>query len=334
MIERRTLENLIQEKIHFRQISTGWAVGKCQLCGDHKERAGFKFTHNSVIYNCWNCSTSTVYEEFSCKISSKMRRVLVAHGIDDSEISSIVNSSFFSQQGGSSESKTITLDSVTKISTVTPTIKLPTKCFRLGYCDEFLEYQETLIKYLMSRKVDILKYAFFFSLEERFINTVIIPFYRNGQLVYWQARSITGDKKKKSYDNAPVSRECMLFNFDQLNSYSRLPLFITEGAFDAMMFDGVAVLGSKLNEAKIELIKKSPRRCIFVIDKDKNGRALAEDVLKRGWEISFAPEGAGDLNESVQRFGSAWTAYHIMQNIPKDADSARLAINLNCGHPV
>jgi hypothetical protein len=37
------------------------------------------------------------------------------------------------------------------------------------------------------------------------------------------------------------------------------------------------------------------------------------------------------LNQSVQRFGLTWTAAELMKSIPKNADAARLALNLNCG---
>jgi hypothetical protein len=327
MIKTRSLQELIEEHVHFRPISTGWIVGKCALCNDYKERAGFKFDGGIVGFNCWNCSTSTQYEEFSGKISNKFRRILTAYGIEDSEISSVVNSSFFGSK--KPETAKITLNSLTKINTVAPTIKLPNKSMRLGGTDEFAEYQEKLINYLIGRKIDVFKYPFFFSLEERFLNRVIIPFYRNGNLIYWQARSILDDEKKR-YDNAPVSRDCVLFNSDQLSRYDTTPLFVSEGAFDAMMFDGVGLLGSKLNDAKLELLQRTNRRLVFVIDKDKNGKSLAEDVLKNGWEIVFAPDGADDINKSVRRFGYAWTARQLMLNIPKTADTAQLAINMNC----
>lgn len=327
MIQQAKLEDLIREKIPFGGAdSRGFFSLKCQCCNDYKIRAGFKFENNSIIYNCWNCSLASVYEEFSGKISKRFRSILNDYGIDDTEISSVVNTAFFNKK--QSENSKITLSSLTKVNTNTPTIKLPEKSFPLGH-NEFIDYQTKLAEYLIKRKINIEKYPFFFSLEERFKNRIIIPFYRNGNLIYWQARSIDTLEKKR-YDNAPAGRESVIFNFDKLRSYSKQPLFVTEGVFDAMMFDGVAILGSKLNDAKTELLSSASRRLVFVIDKDKNGKHLAEEVLKLGWEITFVPDGAGDLNESVRRFGFTWTANHLMKNIPKNADVSRLALELNC----
>jgi hypothetical protein len=254
-----------------------------------------------------------------------MRSILNAYGIEDTEISSIVNTAFFKK---TEEVSTITLAALTQVNTKTPTVKLPAKSFPLGH-GEFLDYQETLVSYLLDRKVDLDKYRFYFSLEPRFLNRIIIPFYRGGNLVYWQARTIL-DSEKKRYDNAPVGREAVMFGYQHLDSYSTAPLFITEGVFDAMMFDGVAILGSKLSEAKTKLLAASKRRLVFVIDKDKNGQHLAEDVIRKGWEIAFVPNGAEDLNKSVRRFGLTWTAYELMKSIPLTSDAERLAINLNC----
>lgn len=327
MIKQLRLEDLIREKIPFGAADTrGFYSLKCQVCNDYKIRAGFKFENDSIGYNCWNCGSTSRYKEFSGEISRKFRTILNAYGIDDTEISNVVNTAFFVEK---KEEAKITLAALTKVVTTTPTIKLPDKSFKLG-SEEFQDYQQKLINYLVERKVDVMRYPFYFSLEPRFIDRIIIPFYRQGKLIYWQARSIRPDEKKR-YDNAPVGRDAVIFNFDQLNSYSPVPLLVTEGVFDAIMFNGIAILGSKLTDAKLELLHKSSRRLIFMIDKDNNGRHLAEEVLRNGWEIAFAPDGAEDLNKSVRRFGFSWTAREIMKSIPTNADTARLSININCG---
>jgi len=326
VFEKTTLQSLIEARVPWQSSGTGWRVGKCPLCNDYKVRGGFKFEDDQVIYNCWNCSTASRYTEFSGKMSNKFKTILRALDIDDDDIRPIVNTALFFKKG---ESDKITLSKLTKVNTTTPTIKLPAKSFPLGHT-EFLDYQEKLVDYLLDRKIDISKYQMFFSLEQRFINRVIIPYYRNGNLIYWQGRH-TDPKEKLRYDNAPVGREAVMFNMDELTRYSDLPLFVCEGVFDAMMVDGVALLGSRLNDAKIDLLSKSNRRIVFVIDKDSNGKHLAETVIEHGWEIAFSPDGTEDLNESVRRFGLCYTTRELFKSIPKDADYAKIAINIHCG---
>ena len=326
MIDQQKIEDLIKERLHFDLVDVrGFHCLKCQVCNDYKVRAGFKFDGTTIGYNCWNCGTTARYEEFSGAMSKNMRRVLNAFGFEDTEISAVVNTAFFKPK---EETETISLSSITKVNTSTPTIELPPKSYKLG-SPNFTEYQSKLLDYLISRKIDVLKYPFYFSLKERFVDRVIIPFYRNGNLIYWQARSIHDDEKKR-YDNAHVAKEAVIFNFDQLNAYSNAPLFVTEGVFDAMIVDGISILGSKLNDAKTELLSKTHRRLIFVIDKDKNGKQLAEDVISKGWEITFAAEGATDINKSAQRFGKIWTIQQLFRNIPKTPSETQLAISMNC----
>lgn len=328
MFQAQTLQSLIEEKVPFRHINTGWFTGKCQVCSDYKERAGFRFENGEIVYNCWNCGATGKYEENSGTMRPRFRSILAAYGFDDSEITTIVNSPFFFKKK-EDEKQTITLAKLTAVNTTTPTIKLPTKSFKLGHHEEFIDYQQKLVNYLVKRDVDLDKYEFYFSLEEKFLDRVIIPFYRNGKLIYWQARSVNDDEKER-YKNAPTPREAIIYGIDKLNTYERTPLFVTEGVFDAMMVDGCSILGSQLNEAKAVLLSQSRRRLVFVIDKDKNGKKFAEDVMRHGWDITFSPEGSEDINHSVSKYGVAWTVYSLMNNIPKNADSARLALSLYC----
>lgn len=326
MFKALLLKDLIERKISFRPLDSGWIVGKCELCGDYKERAGFKFDGVTIGYNCWNCGKTAKYEELSGEISNTMRYILTRYGVDDSEISNVVNSAFFKKP---EETAVITLSQLKDVNTSTPPIKLPANSFRLGEVNDFIDYQTKLVKYLLDRKIDIDKYPFYFCMSERFMNRVIIPFYRNGSLIYWQARSIDPNEKKR-YDNSANSRDAVMFNMDKLNHYTDAPLFFTEGVFDAMNLDAVATLGSKLTAAQKVLIDKSVRRKIFVIDKDSNGKHLAESVLNMGYEIAFAPDGAKDINDGVRKYGIIWTVNELMKSIPKNKDDARVKINLIC----
>ena len=325
MIKQISIQSIVEQHTNFRSIQTGWIVGKCPCCSDYKERAGFKFEDGQVIYNCWNCHKASRYEEYSGKMTRNFRQILLAFDIDEDEISSAVNSAFFVSKP---ESSVISLANIKKIDTSTPETKFPNKTFPLGH-DGFIPTQEKIVDYLAGRGISLEKYNFFFSLEEKMLNRVIIPFHRNGKLIYWQARSLNKDDKKR-YENSPVRREAIMFNMDLLQSFDKKPLFVMEGVFDAMLVDGIALLGSVINAAKLELLQKARRRLIFIIDKDANGKSLATDVLKNGWEIAFTPDGTTDLSDSVERFGLSWTMYELMKSIPKDSDRAQLQIKMFC----
>ena len=328
MFKAKSLEELIREKVFLGQVSnTGYHQLKCPCCNDYKVRAGFKFDGGIVNYSCFNCGLKPVYTENSGEISKKMRKVLREFGISDTDIDEVVNVAFFNKKDN--ESATITLESVKKApSTFTQEIKLPGKCIRLGSSAENAQLQADISKYLESRFIDPNSYPFFFSNDEYFARRVIIPFYRNKKVIYWQARGIDEGMEPR-YLNCTVSKDAVLFNFDQLQSWSDLPLFVCEGIFDALPLNGVATLGSALNDAKIELLSKTKRRLIFVIDRDANGKSVGEKALANGCEITFAPENH-DVNKSIKTYGRLWTIYTLMNNIPRSKVDAQLQLNLNC----
>lgn len=327
MIKQQKLEDVILESIpYLKSTNTGWYVCRCPICSDYKERGGFKFDSGKVGYSCFNCGRKANYEEFSGDITRNMRNVLHAFNISDSIINAVIGSGFFFKKN---ESEKITLDSMQRINTSTPPVGLPIDSFLLGSTNDHLDQQQKIVEYLLERHVDLDQYSFYFSTSARMKNRVIIPFYRSGQIIYWQARSIDVNEKKR-YDNSAVSREAVMFNMDELFIHRPTPLLVFEGVFDAMMYNGIATLGSTFSDAKLELLFKSNRRLIFVIDKDKNGAHLARSVLKAGWEITFPPDGAKDVNIAIQRFGKIWTAAQLVKNIPADFASADLAIKFNC----
>lgn len=326
MLNNKTIQSLISASPLFHLSNTGWSVGKCPQCSDYKERAGFKFDGNSIIYNCWNCSTTAGYEEQSGKMTKTFKSILEAMQLDMDEVSKILGSARLIIQPQTIS--TINLASLLEVDTSTPEINLPKKTYPLGH-PEFIQFQEKIINYLLSRNIDPIKFNFFFSFEEKLIDRVIIPFYRNEVLIYWQARLLP-DALGKRYENPPIKREAVIFNIDKLYTFNEEPLFVTEGVFDAMLIDGIAILGSSLNDAKKELLRNSRRRLIFIIDKDKNGKSLAYEVLQEGWEITFTPNGASDLSDSITKYGKLWSFHEIMKAIPKDRNSANFAIKINC----
>jgi hypothetical protein len=327
----KTLESLIRDKIMLGPVSnTGYHILRCPCCHDYKPRGGFKFEGGKIYYACFNCGLKPVYEEDSGNISKKFRSVLHDFDIKDSEIDEIVNVAFFkNKKPVIDESATITLDSLKK-SIITPVdVKLPPQSIRLGSTSENKDYQEKLTNYLKDRCIDPYGYPFFYSLNPKMINRVIIPFYKSKKLIYWQARSI--DDESPRYRNCEIPKTSILFNMDQLTSWTNLPIFVTEGVFDALPLNGIATLGGAMNDEKLELLNRTSRRLIFILDRDVIGKKVGELVLARGWDITFPPEGT-DVNKSFRTYGKLWTVYELMKNIPKNLFEARLRINLNCSY--
>lgn len=332
----KNLEELIRSKIPFnyKKANTGFEPVICAICSDYIPRGGFKFENNIIGFHCFNCGIDGIFEEGSTSISKSFRKILNAFQITDEETDEVISKNFIANGGLkhiSKQEKEITLDVLNKnkLSFSTPEVKLPKNSIAINKHGPFRnEHEKIAVEYLLNRKVLDVYHDFFISSEKKYSNRVIIPFYRNGKVIYWQARSLDGSEPR--YLNSSVHKTAVLYNYDELNRFSNLPLFVTEGVFDAIPINGVAIMGSTLNEVKIELLKKIKRRIIFVIQRDKNGKQLALEALKNNWEISFPPEGFNDVNKAVCETGILWTINMIMKQTMKNSIEAQMAIKLNC----
>ena len=311
LVKAKSLWQLIEERVPLgKESAKGWRAVRCPVCHDHSERAGFKHDDIYVGFSDFNCGIKFKYEEGSGKIGRDARRVLEAFGITREELNEVTGSSFLLKKA---ETKEITLESMKpQVSLYTPEVKLPPNSHPLGsdFCDEL---QAPIIEYLLSRHIDPLRLNAHFSTDPKFLNRVIVPCMREGKVIFWQARTILPGVKPR-YMSPSVVKDAVLWGYDNIFKNYDQPLFITEGIFDAEPLDGIALLGSKLNEAKLEILNRSKRRKIVVVDRDDNGSALAEMALEHGWEITFTALGAGDVNKSVQTRGRLLTIWDLLKN--------------------
>ncbi len=301
LTQQAYLGDLIRDRIVLGRVSaTGFAEQRCAICNDHSPRAGWKIEPDSVFYNCYNCGFKAWYEEGTGKFSRWMKDVCRANGISDSDLQAIGATLFFNK--GEATDKEITLENLKKVSLFTPEQSFPDRTLRLG-SDGHDGLQEPLINYLIKRKMDPLKFFF------------------DGKLIYWQARTV--DNEKPRYKNCSAAKDAIIYGYDRLFSYDEGPLFATEGVFDAESIEGICILGSSLNAAKKELLHKTKRRIIFVVDRDKVGGALGEEVINEGWELTFVDQNSTDVNDSCQRYGTMYTMYTLMKNATNKNDKSR-----------
>lgn len=328
MIQQKSLEDIIREKVFLKQNpSTNWWYLNCPLCGDGRGRGGFKFDGDFTGYSCWNCQSKFKYEEGTGKLSKNAKDILGACGISREDLRELTSSIFLNQP--EKEDKEVSLDTMAKVSLHTPEVAFPTRTFRL-LSEGHEEFQEPILEYLITRCIDPLVAKWYFSLDPKLLRRVIIPYWRDGKLIYWQARSIDDDVKPR-YRNCVVAKDAVIYGYDQLHSFDEAPLFVTEGVFDAAVINGVSILGSSLNATKIEVLKKTGRRLLFVIDRDQTGGELGKAVLAHGWEITFVDVRAKDINDSVVKFGLSFTAYSLVKNATSKTNKLQSSISLDIG---
>lgn len=294
------------------------------MCHDHSPRCGFLHDGVYTSVHCWNCGIKAKYEEGSGRLSRNFRQILEAFGITKDDLIQLKSGVLAKPVA----EPTITLSTLSSIKLHAPEVQLPERSLPIG-ADGYEELQLPIAEYLLSRRIDPVSVKAHFSTDPRYSRRAIIPFFRDGKIIYWQARSI--DQVKPRYLNCSVSRDAVMYNTDKLFTYDERPLFIFEGVFDAMVLDGVCLLGSSINAGKMDLLKRSRRNLVFVIDRDRTGHQLGKVAIENGWRISFVDAAAKDANDSVCRYGLPYTVYRLMKNCTSQFNPTVSHIQLGLG---
>lgn len=320
------LQNLINTHIPLsgKVSSKGFQQIRCACCNDHSPRGGWRIEPTEIMYHCFNCGAAGSWKLGDERLSKEFQRILKDFGVPELDLNEVKSQLFFNKPPA--EEKVITLESLTKVNLFTPEVPFPKDTVRL---DPQLHKEEC--EFLWNKyRLTIHDYPFFVSTT--FQKRVIIPFYKQQKLIYWQARTIRSDEQPR-YRNCEVKKDAVIFNHDEIFRYSNKPLFICEGVFDAIHVNGISLLGSKLTDAKIELLQKSRRELIFVIDKDANGQSLAKHVLKEKLGcITFVTSASttkskADISSRIVETGKIWTIFELLQNRIYDEKKAKLYIN-------
>lgn len=139
--------------------------------------------------------------------------------------------------------------------------------------------------------------------KEPFFGYLIIPFYYNGQLRYYNARQVLG--KGPRYNNPQtditgVGKEFIIYNHDALGLYNSI--FICEGAINALTLGerAIATMGKAVSAYQInELIKSPAERFIILLDSDAKAQAInlgLKLVAYKKVKVVFLPDGK-DVND-------------------------------------
>ena len=160
--------------------------------------------------------------------------------------------------------------------------------------------------YLKHRGFDInelSKHGIGYCTEGDYFGYVILPFYSNGKLTYFNARLVIGNGPR--YNNPPKSvtglgKEFLIFNEDALELYNQV--YICEGVFNALTIGerAIATMGKAVSRYQVNTLIKSPvKRFILLLDPDAKDKAI-DLALKlvnfKSVKVVYLPEGK-DCND-------------------------------------
>ena len=164
---------------------------------------------------------------------------------------------------------------------------------------------EIIQKYVKRRGFDITelsKHGVGYCTQGEYFGYLIIPFYTQGRLTYWNARLVVGNGPR--YNNPPkdvtgLGKEFLIFNQDALELYNQI--FICEGAINALTIGerAIATMGKAISAAQVNKLIKSPvKRFILLLDPDAKKQAISlalKLVAFKKVKVVYMPEGE-DVN--------------------------------------
>jgi hypothetical protein len=276
-------------------------------------RGGIKFDGQNWSLHCFNCG-------FKCNfvlgrsITHKTRNLLKWCGIDELEI------------------QRWSLESLQNKDLLDFTQE-PKKKIKIKFNDHTLPEGELVddnnpshgiyAQYLRNRKISTTDYPFLITPHEkgRMANRVIIPYTYKNKVVGHTSRFL--DNKIPKYINE--QQPGYVFNID-IQRPDWTVCILTEGIFDALSVDGVAVMHDDISNEQAQLLSTLNRQIIVVPDRDMTGLKLCDRALELGYQVSLPNWGPGvkDTNDAVVKYGKLPTILSILQS----ATNSKIKIEL------
>ena len=240
-------------------------------------------------------------------VSFKARRFLSMLGVSDSDIDQLnLDSLRHRSVYGIIDDRQRVANAITDI--------------RFDECDEFPPFSELVTpeheaqwQYLRQREVPD-DYPVMTAIENDGVHwvrpQVIIPFMHHDRVVGWCARFL--DNRQPRYINH--SQPGYVFGTD-LQQPAWQHVLVTEGIFDALSIDGLALMHNTVSDAQARLIRSLGREVTVVPDQDRAGMDLVDRALELGWAVSMPewPAGCKDVNDAVIRLGRVGALLTIFQ---------------------
>ena len=301
-----------------KNTSSGWISFNAICCShfghkpDRRSRGGIRCEGPNWTYHCFNCGFKCNFT-LGRQISYKARQLLSWCGIDDIEI----------QRWNLESLQNKDLLDFTK----------PKKKVKIKFKDHKLPEGELLDKnnikhkvfvdYVQDRGISIDEYPFLITPYDtgRMANRVIIPYTYNNKIVGHTSRFL--DDRTPKYLNE--QQQGYVFNID-MQKPEWTVCIVTEGIFDALSIDGVALMHDDISNEQAQLLSTLNRNIIVVPDRDTTGLKLCDRALELGYQVSLPNWDVGikDVNDAVVKYGKLPTLLSILNS----ATNSKIKIEL------
>lgn len=302
-----SVHSLITHNLPVRTNRTpsGWITFDCPMCSDKRSRGGVIESGAKISYHCFNCGYTTGWA-MNPHLGKKFKDLAERLGASKQQIHQVQIDLLKNSEE---------IDLIAPVDYVYDSNKFKTVHLPEGVQNvEDLADDHPVKEYAVKR--DLLGvYPLLYFPENPYKKRLIVPFTYNNELVGWTGRHINPPNKEtaKYLNNTQPG---YVFNVDRFAGQDRNIVIVTEGIFDAILIDGVSVLGNSVTPEQAHLIEKLGKTVILCPDRDEPGKQLIEQAVALGWHVSFPPWSPElkDAADAVERYGRLATVHSIISN--------------------
>ena len=299
---------------------SGWTSFNAPCChhngntADTRGRGGLISEGDTVSFHCFNCGFKASWQP-GRGVSKGLRRLLVWLGTPDDAINKLTLDVMRINEGVEVKQRKIEIPTF-------ETVPLPADAIKLTDITEFNKFSLAILEYMSARNLNLDDTDYYWSPSLGYRDRLIIPFFFEGRIVGWTARTILADKQPKYLTE---SQPGYVYGLDE-QGYNKVFAIVCEGPVDAIHVDGCALTGSEIGDQQAILINRLAKDVIVVPDRDKAGSKLIEAAIERGWGVSLPEWNADikDIGDAVSKYGRLYTLY----SIASAAESSPLKIRL------
>jgi hypothetical protein len=179
-----------------------------------------------------------------------------------------------------------------------------------------------IFEYMAARYLNLDDTDYYWTPELGYRDRLIIPFYYEGRIVGWTARTTQADKNPKYLTEVQPG---FVYGLDE-QRHNKVFAIVCEGQLDAIHIEGCAIGGSEISDQQAMLLNRLNKDIIVVPDRDKAGSKLVERAIELGWSVSM-PDWSPDINDigdSVSKYGRLYTLHSIVTSAEESPLKIRL----------
>ena len=303
-----------------KQTPSGWTSFSAVCCHhrghkiDKRGRSGIIISNEVISYSCFNCGFKASWQP-GRNLTLKMKKLLEWLGVPTDLITKISFDILKLNQD---------IDHIKYIAQ-RPTfeaVRLPSGAQLLS--ETHNEEVLPVLEYMAARNLYMTDTNFYWSPESNVKDRFIIPFYYGGECVGYTARTCRNNTIAKYLTH---SQPGYIYGIDA-QPYDRPYAIVCEGPIDALHVNGLAILGSDLNQQQTLLLNSTGKKIIVVPDRDKAGSKLIEMALDNEYFVSMPPwsDEINDISDAVAKYGRTLTLYSIMKY--KEQSSLKIKLRM------